>query len=111
MIKSRKGFMLVEVVITSAVIITALVFLYSSFSKLFVKYNSKTNYHNVDALYATKEMVDYLFKNDFNQFINIKLYTSESVYLIQEGQCMLPEQSSFCNVLLELYGILMLENV
>jgi len=44
MIKNNKGFMLAEVVIVSAVIMTCLVTLYTSFNKMYNLYKDTYNY-------------------------------------------------------------------
>lgn len=113
--KNNKGFMLVEVIITSTVIVTSMMFLYTSFNSLFTQYEARTNYHNIDALYATKETIDYLYQNNLNKYIveNTKdsLYNKESLYLIKGGTCIKGEngssilEKSFCKALQELYGI------
>lgn len=117
MIKNKKGFMLVEVIITSTVIVTSMILLYSSFQSLFAKYETRSNYHHIDALYASKEMTDYLLQEDFNNFINTNLDTNESIYLIKEGNCIEEiypvEESSdkkedylnFCKTLRDLYSV------
>ena len=62
--KNNKGFMLVEVIITSTVVITTLVAFYTNFEKLYKKYNENNNYHDIDGLYATKEVINYFIKDD-----------------------------------------------
>lgn len=110
MLKNKKGFMLVEVIITSAVIVTSMILLYSSFQSLFAKYETRSNYHHIDALYASKEMTDYLLQEDFNHFINTNFSKKESIYLIQNGECLNIEAVSddfntFCDTLKDLYSI------
>ena len=109
MIKNRKGFMLVEVIITATVILTSMILLYSSFQSLLSKYETRNKYHHVDALYATKEIIDYLLQEDFNKFINTNLYQQESLYLIKEKQCQNLELSedfnSLCTIIQDLYSV------
>lgn len=85
--KNNKGFMLVEVIVTSTVIITAIIGLYSSFNRLYTKYSTKNNYYDIDSKYATKIMVDQLMQNNFNQFINAIFNTSENQWIIKNGRC------------------------
>ena len=85
--KNTKGFMLVEVVITSTVILTALITLYTSFEKLYKKYNEKNNYHNIDSIYATKEVVKYFITNDnfnFNTYLNEVFNNNNYDYIIKD---------------------------
>ena len=104
MIKNNRGFMLIEVIITSTVVLTGMVLLFSTFNSLYSKYKSRENYHDIDTFYATKEMIDYLMENDFTDFINQNLYENESVFLIENGHCK-DSSNTFCNKLQELYGI------
>ena len=64
MVKNNKGFMLVEVIITSTVILTGMILFYSSFNSLFSKYKEREVYHDIDAFYATKEMINALLENN-----------------------------------------------
>ena len=104
MIKNNRGFMLIEVIITSTVVLTGMVLLFSTFNSLYSKYKSRENYHDIDTFYATKEMIDYFMENDFTDFINQNLYEKESIFLIENGHCM-DGSNTFCNKLQELYGI------
>ena len=86
--KNRKGFMLVEVVITSTVVLTALVFFYTQFDKLYIKYNERNNYHDVDGLYATKEVINYMITNtnhnlEFNSYVTHVFNNGHYGYIIK----------------------------
>lgn len=85
--KNNKGFMLVEVIVTSTVIVTAMVGFYASFNKLYKNYLAKNQYYNIDAIYATKEMIKEMMNNNPEQFLN-NIFSS-SVYgdLIKDGIC------------------------
>lgn len=60
---NNKGFMLAEVIIVSAIIVTVLVTMYSGLNKLYIKYDEVSRYYNIDAIYAGKTMSDYLIDN------------------------------------------------
>lgn len=60
---NNKGFMLAEVIIVSAIIVTVLVTMYSGLNKLYIKYDDVSRYYNIDAIYAGKTMSDYLIDN------------------------------------------------
>lgn len=85
--KNNKGFMLVEVIVTSTVIVTALVGLYTSFNKLYKNYEVKNRYQYIDGVYATKVVVDSMLNNDMASFINNIFYSNNSKYLIQNNHC------------------------
>lgn len=59
---NNKGFMLAEVVIVSAVIITALVGLYTGFSNTYKAAQTKSKYYDVNGVYKLKIVEKYLLK-------------------------------------------------
>ena len=86
--KNNKGFMLVEAIITSTIILTALIAFYSQFDKLYAKYNERNNFHNVNSLYASKTMFNYLLKNEiynFNTFLSEKFDTHNYSFIVKDG--------------------------
>lgn len=85
--KNNKGFMLAEVVITSTIIITAMIGLYSSFQKLYATYNTRNNYYNIDGVYATKMMIDNLMNHDINEYLNSYSVESNYKFIIQSNSC------------------------
>ncbi len=103
MSKNNHGFMLVEVIITSTVILTGMVLMFSSYNSLFAKYKSRGEYHDIDTFYATKEMIDYLIENNLASFIQKNLDQNESVALIDTSQCKF--KNDFCEKLKNLYEI------
>ena len=58
--------MLAEAVVSGTVIIISMIVLYSTFNKLYTMYSEKNNYYNIDAIYATKEMTNYLMNREYN---------------------------------------------
>ena len=121
--RNRNGFMLVEVIIASTVIVTAMIGLYTSYNKTYKNYERRNNYYHVDAMYASKEMVRYLLENDqLNQLIN-QLPTSQEevnnennqnvstesiIYLIKNSTCEAVNdqfKNNFCSPLQTLYGV------
>lgn len=102
--KNNKGFMLVEVIVTSTVIVTAMIGLYSSFNKLYINYNIKNSYYDIDALYATKTMFnEFLNKNDVNSVISNIFDNANFGYLIQNGEC--KDVVSICENIKSLYKV------
>ena len=109
MFKNNKGFMLVEVIITSTVILTGMILFYSSFNSLFSKYKEREVYHDIDAFYATKEMINALLENNLNTFLNTNS-DLETVNLIENGTCNESEnnyinKNNFCTTLKNLYQV------
>ena len=104
MVRNNKGFMLVEVIVTSTVVITAMIAFYTSFNKLYNVYRTKNTYYNLDGIYASKKMINELVKYDINKFINNAFYTKEYEYLVAGGTC-LEGLSSNCVTIKDLYGI------
>lgn len=62
--KNNKGFMLAEVVVTSTIVLTSLISLYITFNKLYNNYEIRSNYYDVDGIYAIKNMINNLIDND-----------------------------------------------
>lgn len=65
---NNKGFMLIEVIVTSTVVLTSMLVLYSSFSKLYNSFKVKNTYYDVDGVYAAREIVKRMIEvdGDFN---------------------------------------------
>ena len=109
MVKNNKGFMLIEVIITSTIVLTAMVFLYSSFNKIYNSYRTKNNYYNIDATYATKALVNTLIEEDLiNKLINDKITTNHFEYIINQKQCEINSLKAKYQNIQNLYNI---ENV
>ena len=60
--KNNKGFMLAEVVVTSTIILTALISFYTTFNNLYRRYEIHTKYYDIDGVYAIKELGNVLSK-------------------------------------------------
>ena len=68
--KNNKGFMLAEVVVTSTVIIVSLIGLYTTFNKIYNRFEQKEKYNNIDGVYAIKNMIDILMETgDINNIL------------------------------------------
>jgi len=87
--KNSKGFMLAEVVVSGTIIITSMVILYATFNKLYTMYNERNSYYNIDGMYASKMMADYLINDDFNNKINDIFGNSTNYVVIANGECQL----------------------
>lgn len=86
--KNNKGFMLIEVIVTSTIIVTVMIGLYASFNKLYINYNVRNKYNDIDTIYATKlvfqNMID---KNIVSTIVNKIFAGSHYDYLIKDGVC------------------------
>ena len=107
MIKNNnKGFMLIEVIITSTIVVTSMVFLYTSFSRLYNNFKSKTSYYHIDTSYASKEIIDSLInENLLNNIINESLEDKSFGYIIKNGSCIKNTYNSTCSKIKNLYDI------
>ena len=86
MIKNNKGFMLAEVVIVSAVLITTLVSLYAGFAKVYKAYEERSSFFDTDSIYALKSIEDTLIDEGlFNNIIN-EINTSNYVSYLAENR-------------------------
>ena len=100
--------MLAEAVITSTVVLTTLIGLYATFTKLYNAYNIRTTYFDIDGIYAIKGMIDHLIDNgEINGIINNlkNMETQQLIKLIDKGKYFKGEKDEYCNSLTELYNI------
>ena len=85
--KNNKGFMLAELIITTTIVVTAMVALYANFNRIYSLYKEKFNYYSIDGVYATKMATNSLMKDNFNQFVNTVFEGTHWKYLIEDGVC------------------------
>lgn len=62
---NKKGFMMAETIVISVVVLGALILIYTQFMSINKSYQNAFMYNNVDKLYATKNVVDYLRTDGF----------------------------------------------
>lgn len=106
MVKNNKGFMLIEVIIVSTIVVTTLVALFTGFNKLYNNFHIKTSYYNIDAMYATKEMFKSMIEdNSLNKFINEKITEASYDYVINNSLCNTNFSPLGCQNLKDLYDI------
>ena len=102
--------MLVEVIITSTVIITSMVGLYAGFSKIYAGYQARDKYYHLDGVYAINETIEYLLDNNFNQLANDVFYQRNHEKIIENGACATDEtigsfKVEICPSIQSLYNI------
>lgn len=105
--KNNKGFMLAEAVITSTVVLTTLIGLYTTFTRLYNLYNIRATYFDIDGVYAIKGMVDHLIDTGN---INVQLGklenndTSNYASIVSAGKC-IDSNDDYCSSLKNFYNI------
>ena len=111
-INDNRGFMMAELIIVSAIIITTLVALYASFSKMYSNYAERGYYLDVDGKYILKTIYDDLIdNNNFVLLINGDAGLKESsdekrryVNVIKDNNCLFLS-SDLCNFLKNNYNV------
>ena len=85
--KNNKGFMLLETLIVSTIILSTLIFLFVQFTNIKENYEVSFRYNTIPGIYIAKELSDFLVENNINDslsnmldneengFINIKTHT------------------------------------
>ena len=102
--KNNKGFMLAEVVITSTVVMTAMISLYFTFNKIYARYNTLTTYKNVDGMYAIENIIDNMISDEnTNTNINKIISSSNNVKIIDNSQCKI--SPDYCAINQQAYNI------
>lgn len=101
--KNNKGFMMVELVVVSCVVIISVVSLYTGFNRVYKSYNERSKYYSVDCLYAL-EVIKNLFIDEY------KLYDivtdSELSYKNVIDYCNSDDAfSKYCNEVYDRYNI------
>ena len=104
--KNNKGFMLAEAVITSTVVLTTLIGLYATFTKLYNAYNIRTTYFDIDGIYAIKGMISHLIDNgEINNIIKtLKSPSNDYIQLISTTGCK-DTGDTYCSSLKNSYTI------
>lgn len=111
MLKNNKGFMLAEVVITSTIVLTGLIALYTSFNKLYKAYETRSTYYNIDGYYASSSIIKTLINNGElnNIFSNpdTGLYKEEKnyIFLVKNTSCINISDCDPIDSLIKLYNI------
>lgn len=82
---NNKGFMLLEVVVVSTIIVTVLTSLYIGFSKLYKAYEDRNNYFDVDTIYALKNIEDMLIDSGVFNTILLEINNDHYKEFVKEG--------------------------
>lgn len=100
--KNNGGFMLVELVIVSAVVILSMVSLYTGFNKVYIAYNERSRYYSIDCLYAG-EAIKNLFIDEYRL---VSIVNDVSTYKDVVSYCSVDDAfSNYCKAIYERYNI------
>lgn len=82
---NNKGFMMAEVVVVSAIILVALVGLYTSYNKIFSIFNQRIDYYDVGTLYELASYRDYKL-GETSTDVNNPVYSTslDAIYYIDK---------------------------
>ena len=96
---NNKGFMMAEVIVVSAIVLTLLSSVYVNYNKLYGLYSSRIDYYDVVTLYRLGYYRDYLIenntmntkindaKNNSNKITEInKIYNEDRVFMINNNK-------------------------
>jgi len=108
----NNGFMLVEVIVVSVIVVVIMTSLYIAFNRVYGFYDKKENYTSVDAIYGIKTIEDYMIDNDkFNSVLNSMrtdtddykevVCTSSDFFVIPDGS----SEDSYCTKIFTQYNI------
>ena len=105
--KNNKGFMLAEVVVTSALLLTMMIGLFYTFNRTYTRYETISKYKNIDGMYILQYIMEYMYNDINNDNINKiiqKKENKEYYYLIENKVCKLTN-NKYCEKLKETYNI------
>lgn len=78
--KRQNGFMLVETLVVSTLVSTVLIALYVQFNNIVNNFNRDFHYNNVDNLYATQNIKNFILKDaDGNFYKNLKSILEQNI--------------------------------
>ena len=80
--KNNKGFMLVEALVMSMIVIGTLTFMYIQFQNISRSYEKSFNYNTITDLYITNEVKNYLINNNLLDTYKGKVTASFTKYTI-----------------------------
>lgn len=81
---NNKGFMMAEVVVVSAIVLTTLVGLYTSYNKIFSLYNQRVDYYDVATLYDLAYYRDNALGSIGTSLSPVVNDTNEKIYYIDK---------------------------
>lgn len=79
--KNNKGFMLLETLIVSTIILSTLIFLFVQFTNIKSSYEISFKYNTVPGIYLAKELSDFLLENNIDSDLSNQLDTNENGFI------------------------------
>lgn len=111
----KNGFMVVECIIASVVVLTAITILYSQVKSVSRSYNTSFNYDNITSMYSLANLRTFLMNDDnydrlvnaFNQNYNAITDTNDCQKYYVHIDCSIfkNEATNYCDILLDTMGI------
>ena len=90
----NKGFMLIETLITSTIVLGALIFLFIQFSSVKRTYENSFKYNTIPGLYKAKEIANFIVNDDKTDL------TIQNEYITYEEQDCFTHSSNLCSRLI-----------
>ena len=94
----NKGFILVETLIASTIILGSLIFLFVQFSSIKRAYETSFTYNTIPELYKSKSLADFLNNTGIDKMTNSSTFQTNGYYLLNTATCNVDNgQNSLCN--------------
>ncbi len=98
----NKGFILVETLIASTIILGALIFLFIQFSSIKKAYETSFTYNTIPELYKAKSLSDFFNTTGIEKMTSSSSFISNGYYLVNTTTCNVDNsQNSLCNKIIE----------
>jgi len=91
---NKKGFMMAELVIVSAIVLTTVATFYTSYNKIYSAYKTKLHYYDVTTLYKLASYRNEINLNNYpttDKFNNVE--SGETVYVVKNFQSQIEKPS------------------
>ena len=85
---NRKGFMMAELIVVSAIVLTTMVGLYSSYNKVYSLYKTRLTYYDINTLYKLgyyRDSLEYTLGSEKIDNLDLSV-DGEKVYLINNNR-------------------------
>lgn len=105
---NNKGFMMAEVIIVSAIMITTMVGLYAGFNRVYSTYNERNTFYSSDGIYALKTFEDFYIDEQIMNKIGTNLNSNNYIDLTNCDNTTYYQtsyQKTLCNQIKDQYKI------
>ena len=93
--KNNKGFMMAEVIIVSAIVLSVITMLFISYNKIYSAYNTRINYNDITTLYRLQYYRNILVENNLMDEILSKNTGQNIVLNIYDGDKTATQNNQF----------------